>query len=109
MFAALLLALAGIPPTAGFAAKFLVFWEAFKAGLYAPLLLAGLGALISLGYYLGLIRDMYFDEAGPEPAKPVGPVPARWFALGCAAASVLLGLTPWLMDWFRPGMLGLRP
>ncbi len=109
VLAALLLALAGIPPTAGFAAKFLVFWEAFKAGLYAPLLLAGLGALISLGYYLGLIRDMYFDEAGPEPAKAVGPTPARWFALGCAAASVLLGLTPWLMDWFRPGMFGLRP
>jgi len=98
--AVLLLALAGIPPTAGFAAKFLVYWELFKAGLYIPLVLAGLGSLISLGYYLGLIRDMYFEsgEGAPAPAGPGFPVVA-----GCAAASVLLGLTPWLVGMIFTG------
>ncbi len=92
--AVLLLSLAGIPPTAGFAAKFLVFWEAFKAGLYVPLILAGLGALVSLGYYLGLIRDMYFEE-GTKPLASA-PHPARAVVLACAIASILLGLMPWL-------------
>jgi NADH-quinone oxidoreductase subunit N len=126
----LLLALAGIPPTAGFVAKFLVFWEMFKAGLIVPLVLAGLGALLALGYYLGLVRDMYFEA--PVPGDPIGPpdvpnirslqvgdVPnlrisevrdvapgtagrgmttAGGWVLACAAAAMLLGLTPWLVD-----------
>jgi NADH-quinone oxidoreductase subunit N len=116
----LLLALAGIPPTAGFAAKFLVFWEAFKAGLYAPLVLAGLGALLSLGYYLGMIRDMYFEEPmtaaaipcptgrqGPGAAEPrpavVGLTP-RVLVAGFAVLAVLLGFMPWLVDSFQAGV-----
>ncbi|MDD5656240.1 MAG: proton-conducting transporter membrane subunit [Elusimicrobia bacterium] len=97
--AALLLALAGIPPTAGFAAKFLVFWEALKAGLYAPMILGGLGAVVALGYYLGLIRDMYFDPPDRHTA-PAQARPARgWGVVAAfAGAAVLLGLTPWLVN-----------
>jgi NADH-quinone oxidoreductase subunit N len=104
VLSALLLALAGIPPTAGFAAKFLVFWEAFKAGLYAPLVLAGLGALLSLGYYLGLVRDMYFDEPAPEALLPndIGLVP-RVMVAGFAVLAVLLGVMPWLVDGLWAG------
>ena len=95
----LLLALAGIPPTAGFVAKFLVFWEAFKAGLYVPLLLAGLGALLSLGYYLGMVRDMYFEEPGDSPAAaPDGRLGRRCLVSAFAVLALLLGLMPWLMD-----------
>jgi|GEM_PF-1251376 len=114
----LLLALAGIPPTAGFSAKFLVFWEAFKAGLYVPLVLAGLGALLSLGYYLGLIRDMYFDEPMTVKALPEGrqdldtavsrPIEAalaqRVMVVGFAVLAVLLGVMPWLVDGLWAGV-----
>ena len=95
----LLLALAGIPPTAGFVAKFLVLWEAFKAGLYVPLLLAGLGALLSLGYYLGMVRDMYFDEAeGEAPAVLETGLAGRSLVAAFAVLALLLGLMPFLMD-----------
>jgi len=103
MLAALLLALAGIPPTAGFAAKFLVFWEAFKAGFYVPMVLAGLGALLSLGYYLGLIREMYFDEPGPETAGPAAAGRGLGLAAAFAVVSVVLGLLPLLASLWQPG------
>ncbi|MBI4371506.1 MAG: NADH-quinone oxidoreductase subunit N [Elusimicrobia bacterium] len=64
----LLFALAGVPPTGGFLAKLLVFWQAVRAELAAPVLFGALAALISLGYYLGLMRDLYFEEPVPEPA-----------------------------------------
>ncbi|MCX5794890.1 MAG: proton-conducting transporter membrane subunit [Elusimicrobia bacterium] len=99
----LLLALAGTPPTAGFAAKFLVFWEAFKAGLYAPLLLAGLGALVSLGYYLGMVRDMYFDEPVVELAAAPEALAPRALVTALAVCAVLLGLMPWLVDGLWAG------
>lgn len=99
LFAALLLSLGGIPPAAGFLAKLLVFWEAIKAGLYVPVALAGLAALISLGYYLGLVRDMYLDK--PVVAEHV---PAclfdRMVLTACAVPAALLGLLPWLPGVF---------
>lgn len=99
LFAALLLALAGIPPTAGFLAKLLIFWEAIKAGLYGPVAAVGLGALLSLVYYLGLVRDMYFEEAsaplGAEPGE-VSAVGAAVF-LTCAVPASLMGLAPWVV------------
>ena len=104
----LLLALAGIPPTAGFAAKFLVFWEAFKAGLYIPLVLAGLGALLSLGYYLGMVRDMYFEDASAEAEVPAAPacsaLAPRALVAAFAALAVLLGAMPWLVDSLQAGV-----
>jgi NADH-quinone oxidoreductase subunit N len=54
-FAMLLFSLAGIPPLAGFFAKFYVFIAAIKAGLFT---LAVVGAY----YYLTIIKVMYFDE-----------------------------------------------
>src|SRR6202008_4598039 len=61
-FAMLLFSLAGIPPLAGFFAKFYVFVAAIKAGLFAR---AGVGVLASVvgAYsYLTIIKVMYFDE-----------------------------------------------
>jgi NADH-quinone oxidoreductase subunit N len=55
VFAMLLFSLAGIPPLAGFFAKFYVFVAAIKAGLFT---LAVVGAF----YYLTIIKVMYFDE-----------------------------------------------
>ncbi|MBI5241725.1 MAG: hypothetical protein HY926_14725 [Elusimicrobia bacterium] len=100
----LLLALAGIPPTAGFVAKFLVFWEGFKAGIYAPLVLAGLGAFLSLGYYLGMVRDMYFDEPeGEAAAAPEAGMTRRCLVSAFAVLALLLGVMPWLVDSLRAG------
>ncbi|MGB0507515.1 MAG: NADH-quinone oxidoreductase subunit NuoN [Pikeienuella sp.] len=63
---ALLWSLAGIPPLAGFFAKYMVFVAAVNAGL-APLAIAGaVASVIGAFYYLRIIKIMYFDEATEE-------------------------------------------
>lgn len=60
--AALLFSLAGIPPLAGFFAKYFVFVAAVEAGL-APLAIGGaIASVIGAFYYLRMIKMMYFDE-----------------------------------------------
>ena len=58
----LFLSLAGLPPLAGFFAKFYVFLAAIQAGLVWPAVLGVLASAIGLVYYLRLVKVMYFDE-----------------------------------------------
>jgi NADH-quinone oxidoreductase subunit N len=68
-FALLLFSLAGVPPLAGFFAKFYVFLAAIKAGLYGLAVIGVLTSVISAYYYLMIVKVMYFDEpkAGFSP------------------------------------------
>ena len=63
MFAMLLFSLAGIPPLAGFFAKYFVFVAAMKAGLYPLAVIGVLSSVIGAYYYLRIVKLMYFDEA----------------------------------------------
>jgi NADH-quinone oxidoreductase subunit N len=63
LFAMLFLSLAGLPPLAGFFAKFYVFLAAIQAGLIWPAILGVLASAIGLVYYLRLVKVMFFDEA----------------------------------------------
>ncbi|MBI5624795.1 MAG: hypothetical protein HY924_13535 [Elusimicrobia bacterium] len=97
LFGVLLLSLAGIPPTGGFLAKLLIFWETVKVGLYGPLAVAALATLVGLGYYLGLIRDMFFDEPKWRPAEPEkGAVEVLLWV--CAVLAASLGILPWIFS-----------
>jgi NADH-quinone oxidoreductase subunit N len=60
--AMLLFSLAGIPPLAGFFAKFYVFLAAIKAGLYLLAVIGVLASVVGAYYYLLIIKVMYFDE-----------------------------------------------
>ena len=60
--AMLLFSLAGIPPLAGFFAKFYVFLAAIKAGLYALAVIGVLASVVGAYYYLTIVKVMYFDE-----------------------------------------------
>jgi NADH-quinone oxidoreductase subunit N len=60
MFAMLILSLAGIPPLAGFLAKFYIFSAAIKSNLYVLAIIGILASLISAYYYLNIIKAMYF-------------------------------------------------
>ena len=64
-FAMLLFSLAGIPPLAGFFAKYYVFLAAIKAGLFTLAVVGVLASVVGAYYYLLIIKIMYFDE----PAK----------------------------------------
>ncbi len=60
-----MLSLAGIPPTAGFFAKYYIFTAAFQAGYGWLVLIAILASLIGVYYYFRIIIAMYFKQ-GPE-------------------------------------------
>ena len=71
--AMLMFSLAGIPPLAGFFAKFYVFLAAIKAGLSTLAVIGVLASVVGAYYYLRIVKIMYFDE----PAKAFEPMPAR--------------------------------
>jgi NADH-quinone oxidoreductase subunit N len=60
--AMLLFSMAGVPPLAGFFAKFYVFLAAIKAGLYPLAVIGVLASVVGAYYYLAIIKIMYFDE-----------------------------------------------
>ncbi|MBI3288540.1 MAG: hypothetical protein HYZ74_03370 [Elusimicrobia bacterium] len=103
-FTVLLFSLAGIPPTGGFFAKLLVLWRTVDAGLAWPAALAAVSALISMAYYLGLVRDVWFEDASaPAPAAAEARRGGGLVA-ACACGAALLGAAPWLMSSL-PGAL----
>jgi NADH-quinone oxidoreductase subunit N len=64
--AMLLFSLAGIPPLAGFFAKYYVFLGAIKAGLYGLAVIGVLTSVVGAYYYLLIVKIMYFDEPAPS-------------------------------------------
>jgi NADH-quinone oxidoreductase subunit N len=60
----LLFSLAGIPPLAGFFAKFYVFNAAIQAHLYWLAVVGVVLSVIGAYYYLRVVKIMYFDEPG---------------------------------------------
>ena len=71
--AMLLFSMAGIPPLAGFFAKFYVFLAAIKAGLYVLAVIGVLASVVGAYYYLAIVKIMYFDE----PAEGFFAMPVR--------------------------------
>ncbi|MGH6877666.1 MAG: NADH-quinone oxidoreductase subunit N, partial [Rhizomicrobium sp.] len=72
-FAVLFVSLAGIPPFAGFFAKFYVFLAAIDAHLYALAILGVLASVIGAYYYIRIVKIIYFDEPAPAFEGGMGP------------------------------------
>ena len=84
--AMMMFSLAGIPPLAGFFAKFYVFAAAMKADLYGLAVIGVLMSAVGAYYYLRIVKIMYFDE----PAKPFDRQgPAARIVLALATALIL--------------------
>ena len=66
MLAMILFSLAGIPPLAGFFAKFYVFLAAIESGLYVLAVIGVLASVVGAYYYLRIVKIMYFDEPAPQ-------------------------------------------
>ena len=63
-----LLSLAGVPPLAGFFAKFYILWAGTRAGLLWLVVIGVLNVITSLYYYLKIVKVMYIE-------KPLDPHP----------------------------------
>jgi NADH-quinone oxidoreductase subunit N len=79
--------MAGIPPLAGFFAKFYAFLPAIKAGLYPLAVIGVLASVVGAFYYLRIVKIMFFDE--PKPG--FAPVRTKEGVVMLLAALLVLG------------------
>lgn len=68
----LMFSLAGIPPLAGFFAKYFVFMAAIKANLLTLAILGVLASVVGAYYYLRIVKVMWFDDVKREFTRPAG-------------------------------------
>ncbi len=94
-----MVSLAGIPPLAGFFGKFLLFKAVLEqasvhSAYYLLVAIAIIGVVISLVYYLGVLRTLYWEKQQLVPEEiHVSPV-SRFVLWVCAVLMIYLGLLP---------------
>jgi NADH-quinone oxidoreductase subunit N len=96
-----LFSLAGIPPTAGFFGKFFLLSAAATRGNYIFLAFAALNMMISLYYYLRVVRSLFFDKTDNVPEKIQLHPSVQLGLLLCTLGILLTGFLGWLYDYIR--------
>jgi multicomponent Na+:H+ antiporter subunit D len=112
--AALAVSLVGLPPTVGFAGKWLLALGAVETGQWVVAAVVVLSTLLSLAYAGRLVERLYLGESGAEGTVAAdGGLPARpdplalSLVVASAALVVALGLGAGaLTDWFAPVVEG---
>jgi NADH-quinone oxidoreductase subunit N len=104
-----MVSLAGLPPTAGFLGKFLIFKAAIERG-DAPLVIVGvLMSAVSVYYYLRVVVYMYMHPE-PEGAGEPAHVPnVAWVVFFAALLTLALGLVPSSFIGFAQSAVTLLP
>ena len=94
-----LLSLAGVPPLAGFIGKLYIFLAAIKEGLYTLIAVGLINIIISMYYYLVVVKKMYINEPiDPSPLSISGPMKAVVYA--GLVGTLLIGIYPQpFIDW----------
>lgn len=100
-----LFSLGGIPPFAGFFSKFFVFMAATKAEFYVLVFIALINTVVSLYYYLLIVKAMYINQnENPLPYfKSDGNT--KLALLICTIGIVLFGLCSCVYDWVFEAMI----
>ncbi len=86
--------LAGIPPTIGFTAKFLVFIAAMKKGYFMLVLIAMVNVVISLYYYILIVRAAYLLESDERLPRLQLSIPTKVLTGGLVTVMVVVGVFP---------------
>jgi NADH-quinone oxidoreductase subunit N len=94
-----MVSLAGIPPLAGFFGKFLLLKAviqqgATNPGYYCLAFTALAGVVISLYYYFGVIRAIYWSKDAPDLTPIALSAPAKVSIWVCIAGMFWIGLFP---------------
>lgn len=88
-----LLSLAGIPPLVGFTGKWILFSSAMEKGHWFLVLWAVLNSVVSLFYYLTLVKHAYLEK--PKNSSPLSiPLHLKALGLGLMVSIVLFGIFP---------------
>jgi NADH-quinone oxidoreductase subunit N len=94
-----LFSLAGIPPTAGFFGKLFLITAGASSGTYWFISIAALNMIVSLYYYLRVVRAMFMDK-NEQPIEKIKINPsAKLGLLICGAGIVLIGMFSWIYDY----------
>lgn len=95
--------LIGVPPTAGFIGKFMIFTDALSAGLTPLAIVLAVNSALSVYYYLGIALAVFVsdEDEGVQTAKP-------GVALGAAAAICAFGVLAAAI-FFGPLMKAIAP
>jgi NADH-quinone oxidoreductase subunit N len=88
----MMFSLAGIPPLAGFWAKWYVFLAAIEAKLYVLAVVGVITSVVGAYYYLRIVKVIYFDDA--KPAFDKGDAGVRGVLLISALFVLVLSLLP---------------
>ncbi|MBL0272448.1 MAG: NADH-quinone oxidoreductase subunit N [Chitinophagaceae bacterium] len=96
-----LFSLAGIPPTAGFFGKLFLLTAGGSKGSYWFITVAALNMVISLYYYLRVVRAVFMDK-NENPVESIKTGTSVKLALIiCGAGIVLTGLLSWIFDYIQ--------
>jgi NADH-quinone oxidoreductase subunit N len=96
-----LFSLAGIPPTAGFFGKLFLLTAGASRGSYFFITVAALNMIVSLFYYLRVVRAV-FMEKNEQPIEKIKIDPSAKLGLTiCTAGIVLTGLLSWIYDYIH--------
>ncbi len=94
-----LFSLAGIPPTAGFFGKLFLLTAGASNATYGFILVAALNLMVSLYYYLKVIRSMFMDKNEQPIEKIILPPSTKFALLVCSAGIVFAGLISWIYGY----------
>jgi len=92
-----MLALAGIPPTAGFMGKLYLFAAAVEGGYVILAVIAVIMSAVSLYYYFRIVVQMYLQDGEEEDAEPAELLRDRWteaMIAVCIVATMVVGVWP---------------
>jgi NADH-quinone oxidoreductase subunit N len=94
-----MVSLAGIPPLAGFFGKFLLFKAAIEQGpaYYWLVGVAIVGVVISIYYYFGIIRAIYWSQPPADLSPLPVSIPLKASLATCIGGMLLLGIYPNLL------------
>lgn len=102
-----LFSLAGIPPFAGFFSKFFVFMAAFQGGFHLLVFIALVNTVISLYYYLKVVKAMYITP-NETPIAPFRSDRYTQLSLAlCLAGVLLLGIVSAVYDGIHLFVFGI--
>jgi len=108
-----MLALAGIPPTAGFMGKLYLFAAAVEGGYVILTVIAVVMSAVSLFYYFRIVVQMYLQDGEEEGAEPAELLRDRWteaMIAVCIVATMVIGVWPRpIVGWAKSaaGALGI--
>jgi NADH-quinone oxidoreductase subunit N len=88
-----LISLVGMPPAAGFMAKFYIFGGAVQQGLLWLVIIAVINSVISAYYYLRVVKVMWFNKPASEEKVPSSVALRTSLAIACLGV-LAFGLAP---------------